>query len=110
MELNNTNNLSNKDKRKIRYNAINLLYDYQIGNLNIEETFEKFWENKEEDPTIKEYTKKLYKSVLDNLEEIDMIISKYLNQSKKYLKQHTITHSNNSDCSDIVNGINWLSD
>jgi len=78
MSLDNTNKLSNKDKRKIRYNVINLLYDYQIGNLNIEEIFEKFWEGKEESSIIKEYTKKLYKNVLENLEEIDMIISKYL--------------------------------
>ncbi len=70
--------LSNRDKRKIRYNTINLLYDYQIGNLNFEEIFEKFWENKKENPIIKEHTRKLYKSVIENLEEIDMIISKYL--------------------------------
>ena len=70
--------LTNRDKRQIRYHTINLMYDYQLGSLSPDEAYEKFWENKEENFLIKEKVKELFKNILNNLEEIDMIISKHL--------------------------------
>ena len=76
--------LSNKEKKKAREHACLILYQYDLGQLPLEEIEENYWNDfakefgEAEKREIKELAHYLVKKTLERKEEVDEAISKHL--------------------------------
>jgi transcription antitermination protein NusB len=65
-------------RRKAREYALQLLFQVDFTRRELEQKdLEEFWSGKKEPSEIKEFSERLVKGTLDNLDEIDRTIEKY---------------------------------
>ncbi len=64
-------------RRKAREYALQILFQYDLANGNLNETMEEFWKDKKVNSKIVSFCYQLINGTIDNLKEIDKCISKH---------------------------------
>ncbi|RKQ63765.1 NusB antitermination factor [Thermovibrio guaymasensis] len=79
--------MTNRDKRRARHHAYLMLYQWDISSLSPEEISSLYWEEVEEtSPQVKELAKRLFRSTVESLENVDTEIEKHLKEGWKVLR------------------------